>query len=123
MERRSEKRLRYNWPVWFAEDFNGMLSQGQMVDVCSGGASFNCYDNHSVQDGKKVTARFSIPHYGTDDSFELEDCICEGHICRVDDINNFVKRVAVQFASPLPFRPGEQSQRSDLPRMAAATAI
>ena len=36
LERRREKRLRYNWPVWFAEDFNAVLSQGQMVDVSSG---------------------------------------------------------------------------------------
>ena len=31
-ERRREQRLRYHWPVWFAEDFNRTLTQGQMVD-------------------------------------------------------------------------------------------
>ena len=30
------------------------------------------------------------------------------HICRVDEMNNFVRRVAIQFAEPLPFKPGEQ---------------
>ena len=120
MERRNEKRLRYNWPVWFAEDFNGLLSQGQMVDVCSGGASFNCYDSHSNLEGKHLTARFSVPRYGQDGSFELEDCICDAQICRVDDINSIVKRIAIQFTSPLSFKPGEQSQCCDLPRMAAA---
>jgi hypothetical protein len=32
-----------------------------------------------------------------------------GHVCRVDDVNNFVRRVAFQFAEPLPFKPGEQT--------------
>ncbi len=43
MERRREARLQYSWPVWFAEDFDDILTQGQMVDVSSGGAAFTCY--------------------------------------------------------------------------------
>ncbi|MHC4701077.1 MAG: hypothetical protein ACYTFQ_10920 [Planctomycetota bacterium] len=31
-----------------------------------------------------------------------------GHVCRVDNVNSFLRRVAVQFAEPLPFKPGEQ---------------
>jgi len=42
-ERRAEKRLRYNWPIWFAQDFDDILTQGQMVDVSSRGAAFTCY--------------------------------------------------------------------------------
>jgi hypothetical protein len=32
------------------------------------------------------------------------------HICRVDDINVYTKRVAIQFAEPLPFKPGQQAE-------------
>lgn len=108
-ERRKEHRLRYHWPIWFAEDFDQELTQGQMVDISSRAASFTCYGDYSCPYlGQQVTARFSVPHYGSDDSFDMENFIRAGHICRVDDINNFLRRIAIQFAEPLPFKPGEQ---------------
>jgi hypothetical protein len=33
-----------------------------------------------------------------------------GHVCRVENVNSFLCRVAVQFAEPLPFKPGEQAE-------------
>ena len=41
-ERRMEQRLRYHWPIWFAEDFDEELSQGQMVNISSRAAAFTC---------------------------------------------------------------------------------
>ena len=109
-ERRTEERLHYQWPIWFAEDFTGELSQGQMVDLSSRAAAFTCYaDGSSLCPGQQITARFSVPRYGPDDSFDMANFTREGHICRVDDINSFVRRVALQFAEPLPFKPGEQT--------------
>ncbi|MHC4623497.1 MAG: PilZ domain-containing protein [Planctomycetota bacterium] len=109
-ERRRESRLRYHWPVWFAEDFNGMLAQGQMVDVSSGGAAFTCFaDDNCPCPGQHITARFSVPCFGPDDSFDMADFVRSGHVCRIDEISRFSRRVAVQFAEPLPFRPGEQA--------------
>jgi hypothetical protein len=111
-ERRRERRLCYNWPVWFAEDFNGELSQGQMTDLCSTGAAFTCYaDDRCPYPGQHVTARFSIPQYGPDESFDMVDVVRSGRVCRVEGINNALRRIAVQFAEPLPFRPGEQTSR------------
>ncbi|MFH1370429.1 MAG: PilZ domain-containing protein [Planctomycetota bacterium] len=108
-ERRREQRLRYHWPVWFAEDFSGILSQGQMVDVSSGGAAFTCYEDNSCPWlGQHITARFSVPQYQQDDSFDIADFIRAGHVCRVDGLNAGLRRVAVRFFEPLPFRPGEQ---------------
>jgi hypothetical protein len=115
-ERRREKRLRYNWPVWFAEDFAGLLSQGQMVDVSSGGAAFTCYaDNGCPNAGQHITARFSVPRYHPDDSFDITDLIRAGFICRVDHLNASLRRVAMRFFEPLSFKPGEQesSQLND----------
>jgi len=109
-ERRSEERLHYYWPIWFAEDFNGVLSQGQMLDVSSRGAAFTCYtDDDCPYPGQEITARFSVPRFGTDDSFDMENFTISAHICRVEEMNNFTRRVAIQFAEPLSFKPGEQA--------------
>ena len=108
-ERRIEKRLRYCWPIWYAENFDGALSQGQMVDVSSGGAAFTCYaDDARPHLGQHITARFSIPQYGPDNSFDMADFVRSGHVCRVESTNGYLYRIAVQFAEPLPFKPGEQ---------------
>ena len=110
-ERRREKRLRYHWPVWFAEDFNEMLVQGQMVDVSSGGAAFTCHANESCPyPGQQVTTRFSVPRLGPDDNFHLTNFTRQSRVCRVDNPNSFLHRIAVQFTEPLPFLPGEQTE-------------
>lgn len=109
-ERRTERRLSYQWPIWFAEDFSDELSQGQMVDISSRGAAFTCYaDGRCPYPGQHVTARFSIPKYGADDSFDMMDFVRSGWVCRVDGMNNALRRIAIQFMEPLPFRPGEQA--------------
>jgi hypothetical protein len=109
-ERRREQRLRYQWPVWFAEDFGEALAQGQMVDISSGAAAFTCYADESCPYLEQhITARFSVPHLGPNDSFDMESFVRSGHICRVDEVNRFLRRVAIQFAEPLPFKPGEQA--------------
>ena len=108
-ERRTEKRLRYYWPIWFAEDFDDTLSQGQMVDLSSRGAAFTCHaDERCPHPGQHITARFSVPLYGPDGSFDMENFTRSGHICRVENVNSFLRRIAVQFAEALPFKPGEQ---------------
>ena len=110
-ERRAERRLRYHWPVWFAEDFDDALSQGQMVDISSTGAAFTCRaDDNCPYPGQHITTRFSVPRLADDESFDMASFVRGGHICRVDDVNGFVRRVAMQFAEPLPFRPGEQAE-------------
>ena len=110
IERRAEQRLRYYWPIWFAGDINGALSQGQMVDISSRGAAFTCHaDNDCPYPGQEITARFSVPCYGPEDSFDMANFTRLGHVCRVENVNSFLRRVAVQFATPLPFKPGEQA--------------
>jgi hypothetical protein len=117
-ERRTEQRLRYHWPIWFAEDFNGELSQGQMADISSTSAAFTCYAHEACPNqGQYITTRFSVPRYGLDNSFDLADFIRSGHVYRVDYLNGFLRRIAVIFNEPLPFRPGDQrlnELRSDI---------
>ena len=115
-ERRTEKRLRYYWPIWFAEDFEDALSQGQMVDLSSRGAAFTCYaDENCPHPGQGITARFSVPCYGPDGSFDMANFTRSAHICRVESVNRFLRRVAVQFAEALPFKPGEQRDAETAP--------
>jgi hypothetical protein len=121
-ERRKEQRLRYHWPVWFAEDFNEALSQGQMVDISSTAAAFTCRkDEHYPYVGQHLTARFSVPRFQAEEAFDMANFNRSGRICRVDDVSPFSRRVAVQFAKPLPFKPGEQTDsKSTQERLAAA---
>ena len=80
-----------------------------MVDLSSRAASFTCYaDEHCPHPGQRITARFSFPQYGPDNSFEMADFTRSGHVCRVDQVNGHLRRIAIQFAEPLPLRPGEQ---------------
>jgi hypothetical protein len=102
--------------VWFAENFAGLLSQGQMVDVSSGGAAFTCYtDRGCPYPGQNITTRFSVPCYHEDDRLDISDFVRAGQVCRIDQIGNGLSRVAMKFHEPLPFRPGElaNSQPSD----------
>jgi len=109
-ERRSERRLCYQWPVWFTENFNEAISQGQMVDISSTAAAFSCHaDEHCPYVGQHLIARFSVPRFWPGEAFDMANFTRSGRICRVDEINRFSRRVAVQFAEPLPFRPGEQA--------------
>lgn len=109
-ERRRERRLRYHWPIWFAEDFDEELLQGQMVDICSAGAAFTYYPvQSSLYTGQPITARFSVPCFGIEEGFNMANFTRTGSVCRVDKVNNFLHRIAVHFAEPLPFSPGEQA--------------
>ena len=107
--RRAEKRLCYQRPIWFAENFNSVLKQGQMVDVSSSEAAFTCYSNDCPHVGQNIKARFSVPEYGQDSSFDIVNFIRDGKVCRVDKVSPFLHKVAIQFAQPLSFQPGEQA--------------
>jgi len=108
-ELRAEQPLHYHWPIWFAENRDEELSQGQMADVSSTTAAFTCYaDERCPYPGQHVTARFSVPRYGADDSFDMIDFVRSGHVSQVDDVNSALRRVVLQFTEPLSFRPGEQ---------------
>jgi hypothetical protein len=34
-----------------------------------------------------------------------------GYVYRIDNVNSFLRRIVVQFAEPLPFKPGEQENK------------
>ncbi len=123
-ERRSEQRLRYYWPIWFTRDFSHTLTQGQMVDISSKAAAFTCHaDNDCPYPGQPIVARFSVPRYGPDDSFDMTDFTRQGHVYRVDHVNDFLRRIAVNFAEPLPFKPGEQINKKSEENILETVAV
>jgi hypothetical protein len=123
-ERRREQRLRYHWPIWFAENFSEALSQGQMIDVTSTAAAFTCRkDEHYPYVGQHLTARFSVPKFRPGESFDMANFTRSARVYRVDDTNPLSHRIVVQFASPLPFKPGEQADSEVEAKQFMATAM
>jgi len=107
---RTEQRLRYRWPVRFARDVKGKPSPGQIVDVSSRGLAILCHaDKKCPNPDQLVTVDFGVPHFDSVNSFDPVFFSRIGRVCRVDNLSNLVNRVAVQFAEPLFFKPGEQN--------------
>lgn len=109
-ERRREQRLPLRRPILFGNGRKQTLSQGRMVDIASGGIAFTICDKATpLVHGEKITTRFSVPYFGLDDSVQMHKFTRSGCICRISETSSFLKRVAVRFAQPLPFKPAEQS--------------
>jgi hypothetical protein len=53
----------------------------------------------------------------------MADFTRAGHVFRIDDVNSHMRRIVVQFAEPLPFKPGEQSESSDARQIHEAAAV
>jgi hypothetical protein len=102
----------YNWPIWLKDDIGQELVQGEMVDISSKAAAFTCHAYESyASEGQELTAYFSVPICGPGNSFAVRNFTRSGCTCRVEPINDELRRVAVQFAKPLSFKPGEQEQQ------------
>ncbi len=84
-----------------------------MIEIFSGGAEFTCRADRELWQGEHITARFSVPRYGINDSFDMENYVRHGRICRVDHISPNVRRIALEFSEPLPFEPAQDDQAQE----------
>ncbi len=108
-ERRTEQRLRYRWPVRFASDPREKPLSGQMFDLSSKGMAMLFHANENCpRPDQSITANFGVPHFDAHGSFDTAFFNRVGRVCRVDSLTSRVNRVAIQFAEPLFFSPGEQ---------------
>ncbi|MCX5633664.1 MAG: PilZ domain-containing protein [Phycisphaerae bacterium] len=113
-ERRREQRLKLGGSVWFNSDGDGRTLRGQLVDVSSSGMAFTCYNNRTIPArGQQITARFSVPFFTPDGVIQERKFTRTAKICRISGPGSYLKRIAVQFAEPLPFRPAEQDHLPD----------
>lgn len=86
---------------------------GQIVDVSSGGIAILCRtDEESPGHGQQIKADFGVPYFNAD-SFDAVFYSRSGRVCRVDELSDKVRLIAIQFAEPLFFKPGEQSISND----------
>jgi hypothetical protein len=108
-EQRKEQRLHYDWPIRFAKDFDEPLCMGEMVDVSSYYAAFTCKaDTNCPYTGQEIRALFNVPRFGRSSNYDMASYNRLGRIYRVDEVNEHIKKVVIQFAKPLYFKPGEQ---------------
>jgi c-di-GMP-binding flagellar brake protein YcgR len=99
-ERRKEKRLHYELPVWFTEGSGEPSVHAVMVDISSEGMAFICdTDVNCPSVGQQLTMQFSVPRYGTDCS-DMHEITRTGCVFRIDELNESRDRVAVKFDDP-----------------------
>ena len=80
-----------------------------MVDVSSKGMALLYHaDKNCPQPDQFITTNFGIPYFDSEDSFDTVFFNRIGRVCRVDNLSSKVNRIAIQFAEPLFFKPGEQ---------------
>jgi hypothetical protein len=114
VEKRKYRRLHFSWPVWYAENFGGILNQGQMQDVSSIGMAFNCPSNDACPyPGQNITIRFCLPKYEADDTFGIEDFVRSAIVRKVENVNPRQHRVSLNFFEPLPYDPASQDGVED----------
>ncbi len=113
-ERRREERLKLAGNIWFTPKEKDITLQGQLVDISSRGLAFSCYNTKNCTGpGRQITARFSVPWFSPQGTVQSRKFTRIATICRIGGGNSRLKRVAVQFTEPLPFKPAEQNQLAD----------
>jgi len=108
-EQRAEKRLRYRWHARFASNPKQKPLSAQMVDVSSKGMALLYHnDENCPGPNQSITTNFGVPFFDSGDSFDTVFFNRIGRVCRIDNLTSKVNRLAIQFAEPLFFKPGEQ---------------
>jgi hypothetical protein len=123
-EQRAEKRLCYRWHARFALNPKQKPLSGQMVDVSSKGMAILYHaDKNCPKPNQFITTNFGVPYFDSEDSFDTVFFNRIGRVCRVDNLSSNVNRIAIQFAEPLFFKPGEQNiSDSDIKKRLEAKA-
>ena len=80
-----------------------------MVDVSSKGMALLYHaDEKCPHPNQSITTNFGVPYFDSGDSFDTVFFNRIGRVCRIDSLSSKVNRIAIQFAEPLFFKPGEQ---------------
>jgi len=109
-ERRKEKRLNCDWPIWFAESFGKTLYYGEILNISSQALALTCKtDKNLPHIASRITAYFKVPHMGGYDSSDVITLSCKGCVFRVDTVedNKSLRKIVIEFEKSLPFKPGK----------------
>jgi c-di-GMP-binding flagellar brake protein YcgR len=122
-ENRQEQRLSYRWPVWFGENVTQALFPGLMEDVSSGGITF-AYPAGLVrlQEGQRLTVRFSIPRFDDQNPDATVGITRTGHVRWATAAEAGTCRVGFQFDTPLSLKPAEEAALATLCRNSQRTS-
>jgi hypothetical protein len=99
-ERRSKKRIRFSWPLWFGYDDNGDLFRGQVVDLSQEAISFSVNDSYVPSLGDHVFTRFSYP-LDDEQDFNVGHYMHWSEIIRVEHTPTGATRIAMRLHEPL----------------------
>lgn len=118
-ESRNEQRLPYRWPIWFGSDITQAVFPGLMEDVSSGGLAFTYKTDHSrLQQGQRLTVRFSLPRFDEQDPQATIGVTRTGLVRWVTPTGSGAYRVGLQFDAPLSLKPAEETARARVVRQA-----
>jgi len=110
-DQEDEKKLKYQWPVWFAEEPENSFFQGQMVDVSSEEATFICRcDEIRSQEKGNLVIQLSVPTPEKNGYLKMTTLMRTAQVKQVKELNSYLCRITISFTEPLPFKPGEQDQ-------------
>lgn len=118
-DRRSERRVRFFWPLWFGYSDRGELFRGQLIDLCPSGVCFAVDENHCPGVGQHVLTRFSYP-YNEDENFQLADYANWAEVIRVDNSVPGRRRVAMRLHRRLENPPSENLATPQFASLAGA---
>ena len=103
------------WPIWFYDDYDTRIIQGQLIDISSKAAAFTYYTHEKLLlPNQRIIAHFSTPVYGLSDSFAIRDFIRSGRILNIYQMDALIYRIATEFEDALNFKPGEQVNEEEL---------
>ena len=97
--------------MWYFQSLNKARHKGQIVDVSSNGMGFTCSmaEKDSLKADQKITTRLDVPLFRKDGNYDMIRFDRTGLIKRVDKLNSSIRRIALEFTQPLPFKPAEQA--------------
>ena len=107
-ERRSHKRERLSWPLWFGHGEFEELSQGQLVNLSRNGVSFTVNSDLSPAVGQHLFTRFSYPD-GPGGSFEMNRYYHWSEVLRVENTGPGRNRIAMRLHELLPRDPSSKA--------------
>jgi hypothetical protein len=120
-EQRQEQRLAYRWPIWFSGDLTKAVFLGLMEDVSSGGIAFSYTAGHGqLQEGQRLTVRFSIPRFDDSDPQATVGVTRTGQVRWIATGAGGTHRVGVQFEGPRSLKPAEEAALASMCHHAAS---